>query len=119
MPKKDNRLITYEKMNNLIYYSRNLLVKFPKSERFDLCSDIKNTLYECLKNIVFAWKEYKDEDKLKALRIVDIDLVFFKSLILIAYKSQYITQKNFMVWNENVSELGKLIGGWIKTCQKN
>ncbi|MCI8617584.1 MAG: four helix bundle protein [Clostridia bacterium] len=119
MPKKDNRLITYEKMNNLIYYSRNLLVKFPKSERFDLCSDIKNTLYECLKNIVFAWKEYKDEDKLKALRIVDIDLVFLKSLILIAYKSQYITQKNFMVWNENVSELGKLIGGWIKTCQKN
>ena len=119
MPKKDNRLITYEKMNNLICYSRNLLVKFPKSERFDLCVDIKNTLYESLKNIIFAWKEYKNEEKLKYLKKIDIDLVFLKSLILLSYKCKYITQKNFMVWNENVSEIGKLIGGWIKTCQKD
>ena len=44
MPKKDNRLIIYEKATNLIIYSKNLLNKYPKSERFDLCADIKNTL---------------------------------------------------------------------------
>lgn len=118
MPKKDNKLITYEKMNNLIYYSRNLLRKFPKSERFDLCNDIKNTLYASLKNIIFAWKEYENKDKLRYLKTIDTDLIFLKSLVLIAYKSQYITQKNFMVWNENISEIGKLIGGWMKSCQR-
>lgn len=46
MPKKDNRLIIYEKTTNLIIYSKNLLNKYPKSERFDLCADIKNTLYQ-------------------------------------------------------------------------
>lgn len=118
MPKKDSKLITYEKMNNLIYYSKNLLNKYPKSERFDLCSDIKNILYSTLRNIIFAWKEYKNIDKLRYLRIIDTDLVFLKSLVLISYKSKYISQKNFMVWNEHISEIGKLIGGWIKICQR-
>ena len=118
MAKIDNRLLTYQKMVNLIYYSKNLLKKYPKSERFDLCSDIKNILYNALRNIIFAWKEYKTEDKLKYLRIVDVDLIVLKSLITISYKYQYITQKNYMVWSEHVSEIGKLIGGWIKSCQK-
>ncbi len=23
-----------------------------------------------------------------------------------------------MVWNEKIAEIGKMIGGWMKTCQK-
>ena len=118
MAKIDNRLLTYQKMVNLIYYSKNLLKKYPKSERFDLCSDIKNILYNTLRNIVFAWKEYKAEDKVKYLRTIDVDLIVLKSLITISYKYQYISQKNYMVWSEHVSEIGKLIGGWLKACQK-
>ena len=105
MPKIDNRLVTYQKMTNLIYYSKNLLKKYPKSERFDLCNDIKNVLYENLKYIVYAWKAYGN-------------LVVLKSFITISYKSMYINQKNYMVWNEQVDEIGKLIGGWMKSCQK-
>lgn len=41
MSKIDDRLVIYQKFTNLIYYSKNLLNKYPKSERFDLCSDIK------------------------------------------------------------------------------
>lgn len=54
MPKKDNRLIIYEKTTNLIIYSKNLLNKYPKSERFNLCADIKNTLYPKIELIIFA-----------------------------------------------------------------
>ena len=46
MSRIDNKLLTYQKMVNLIYYSKNLLKKYPKSERFDLCCDIKNILYD-------------------------------------------------------------------------
>lgn len=118
MSKLDNRLLTYQKMVNLIYYSKNLLKKYPKSERFDLCSDIKNILYDTLRNIIFAWKEYKNEGKMQFLKKIDVELVVLKSLTTISYKYQYITQKNYMVWNEHISEIGKLIGGWIKSCQK-
>lgn len=118
MSKIDNKLLTYQKLNNLIFYSKNLLKKYPKSERFDLCCDIKNVLYTILRNIIFAWKEYDNSTKLKYLKKVDVDLIFLKSLITISYKYKYISQKNYMVWNEQVSEIGRLIGGWIKSCQK-
>lgn len=118
MPKKDSRLVIYEKFIVLIYYSKNLLNKYPKSERFDLCADIKQILYQDLRNIIFAWKEYKNEDKLKYLKETDVDLLVLKALVRISYKQEYITQKNFMTWNEHISEIGRLIGGWIKSCQK-
>ena len=118
MSKIDEKLLIYQKFINLIYYSKNLLNKYPKSERFDLCSDIKNALYKELKNIIYAWKAYSNQEKLKYLREVDVNLIFLKSLITISYKSQYISQKNYMVWNNQISEIGKLLGSWIKTCQK-
>lgn len=119
MSKKDNRLITYEKITMLIYYSKNLLNKYPKCEKFDLCTDIKQILYRSLRNVVFAWKEYSNENKLKYLREIDVDLVVLKSLVKISYNFQYITGKNYMTWNEHISEIGKLIGGWIKSCQSD
>ena len=100
MPKVDNRLVIYQKFTNLIYYSKNLLNKYPKSERFDLCNDIKNVLYKNLRNIIFAWKAYTNQEKLKYLRETDVDLIFLKSLITISYKYEYISQKNYMVWND-------------------
>ena len=86
--------------------------------RFDLCNDIKNILYNTLRNTIFAWKEYSTQEKLKYLKTIDIDLVVLKSLVMISYKYQYISQKNYMVWSEYIGEIGKLIGGWIKSCQK-
>ena len=79
---------------------------------------IKNVLYKNLRNIIFAWKAYTNQEKLKYLRETDVDLIFLKSLITISYKYEYISQKNYMVWNEKVSEIGKLLGSWIKSCQK-
>ena len=48
MAKIDNKLVIYQKFTELIYYSKNLLIKYPKSEKFDLCCDIKNVLYKNL-----------------------------------------------------------------------
>ncbi|MCI9177207.1 MAG: diversity-generating retroelement protein Avd [Clostridia bacterium] len=118
MPKVDEKLLIYQKMTNLIYYSKNLLNKYPKCERFDLCSDIKNNLYRTLKNVIFAWKAYENKEKLEYLREIDVDLLVLKSLITISYKYQHISQKNYMVWNEHVGEIGKLVGSWMKTCQR-
>ena len=68
MPRKDSRLIIYEKMNQLIFYSKNLTQKFPKSEKFDLCTDIKNTLYHILRIIIYAWKGIDIARRIKLLK---------------------------------------------------
>lgn len=118
MPKKDTRLIIYEKMNGLIFYSKNLTQKFPKSERFDLCTDIKETLYKILRKVIYAWKERNNNKRVQILNEIDVELYVLKTLTRLSFEYKYITPKNFMVWNEKISEVGKMIGGWLKTCQK-
>lgn len=118
MPKKDNRLIIYEKINNLIFYSKNLLQKFPKSERFDLCTDIKNELYNILRKVIWAWKEADIERKVRYLNEIDIELYVIKTMVRLSYEYKYITNKNYMNWNAQIEEIGKMVGGWIKSCQR-
>ena len=118
MPKKDNRLIIYEKINNLIFYSKNLLQKFPKSERFDLCTDIKNELYNILRKVIWAWKEADTERKVRYLNEIDIELYVIKTMVRHSYEYKYITNKNYMNWNAQIEEIGKMVGGWIKSCQR-
>ena len=49
---------------------------------------------------------------------VDVDMYVLKTLTKISYEYKYITPKNYMVWNDKISEIGKMLGGWMKTCQK-
>lgn len=116
MARKDERLIVYEKIINIIFHSKNLLKKYPKSEHFDLCTDIKNSLYYIERQIIFAWKETNISKKREYLKNADIEIYVLKTNIRISYMNKYITDKNYMVWNEKVAEIGRIIGGWIKKC---
>ena len=118
MASKDERLIVYEKLTNLIFYTKNLLNKYPKSERFDLCADIKNSFYFIERQIIFAWKESDERKRKEYLKNADIEIYVLKTLVRISFLSKYITEKNYMVWNEKLSEIGRMIGGWLKKCPK-
>jgi hypothetical protein len=118
MSSKDNRLILYEKISDLIIYSKNLLNKYPKSERFDLCTDIKNKLYRCLECIMYAIKAENVNERYKYLKEVDVNLYVLKTLVKMSFEFKYISPKNYMVWDNHITEIGKMVGGWIKKCQK-
>ncbi|MBR2289939.1 MAG: diversity-generating retroelement protein Avd [Clostridia bacterium] len=118
MAKKDDRLIVYEKITKLIIYSKNLLNKYPKSERFDLCTDIKNTLYQSLEQVMYALKTKDTRERIRFLTNADVKLYVLKTLTRLSYEFQYITPKNYMTWDNLITEIGKMIGGWIRACQK-
>ena len=118
MPKVDENLLIYEKFGNLISYSKGLLIKFPKSEKFDLCKDIKETLYHGFRNTISAWKSRNNMDRLKHLDAIDVDVLVLKNFVKLAYEYKYISEKNFMTWDSKIAEIGRLTGGWIKSCQR-
>ena len=91
MAKQDTRLIIYEKIVDLIFYSKNLLKKFPKSERFDLCTDIKQSLYKILRLVMYSWKEKNMDQRYKNLKDADIEIYVLKTLIRLSYMDKYIT----------------------------
>ena len=50
----DNNLKIYQKYLELIYYSNDIVRKYPKSEHFALVNEIKGCLYGGLKNLMYS-----------------------------------------------------------------
>ena len=111
-------LVIYPKYMELIYYSNDIVRKFPKSEQFALVKEIKNALYSGLKDIMYAIKVYNKQDKLKYLKELDIQLTLLKIHVRLAFKYKYITIQNYQSWNNIISDICNLLGGWINSCLK-
>lgn len=79
--KKDDRLILYRRIEELIFYSKNLLIKFPKSERFTLSTDIMDSCYKMLKLILYAVKTNDNGKRIECLEECDIEKDYLKVLI--------------------------------------
>ncbi len=116
--KSAGNLVIYPKYMDLIYYSNDIVRKFPKSEQFALVKEIKNSMYTGLRYIMYAIKVFDKQDKLKYLREVDIQLYLLKVHIRLAYKYKYISMQNYQTWNNIISDICNLLGGWINSCLK-
>lgn len=109
-------LMIYKQYVELMYYTHDILLKFPKCERFALAADIKNTTSSGLKKIIGAHKEYNKAQKLAFLNALDVDLKVLKVFIRISHKRKYITSKNYMAWSKKITNISNLMGGWIRSC---
>lgn len=111
-------LIIYQKYMDLIYYTNNIVRKYPKSENFALVKEIKSSTYAGLKCIIYAIKTYNKQSKLKYLNELDINLSILKIQIRLSYKFKYISMQNYQAWSEILTNICNMLGGWINSCQK-
>ena len=118
MESKSSNLIIYQKYLELIYYSNDLLRKFPKSENFSLVKEIKESLYSGLHSLMYAIKLYSKQEKLKHLNDFDINLSLLKVQIRLAYKYKYISNQNYETWSRLITDICNLLGAWISSCVK-
>ena len=116
--KSDKSLIIYQKYLNLIYYSYDLIKKYPKSERFVLCQETKQNISTGFKIIMHAQKEYNKAIKIKYLNELDISLNILKIQIRLAYRYKYITIQNYTTWSDKITDICNLLGAWISSCLK-
>lgn len=114
----NNNLKIYQKYLELIYYSNDIVRKYPKSENFTLVTEIKKSLYAGLRNLMYAIKSYNKNDKLKYLNEFDINLNLLKVHIRISHKYKYISTQNYQTWCNLVTDICNMLGGWISSCLK-
>ncbi len=108
----------YQKYLELIYYSNDIVRKYPKCENFALVKEIKNSLYVGLRNLMYAIKTYNKNDKLKFLNELDINLNLLKVQTRLSYKYKYISMQNYQSWSNLITDICNMLGGWIVSCQK-
>lgn len=91
------------------------LRQFPKSERFILAADIRKSMYRMLRYTIIASKRYHKKTTIQEL---DIELAVLKNMVRVSYDLQYMNIKKYENWSRQLSEIGKMTGGWLKSTSR-
>ena len=118
-PKKtESKLLIYQKYVDLIEYGYKLLIKYPKYEKDALVNEIRKCMYTSLRYILYANKIANKYNKLDILNRLDAEIAMQSFFVRFSYKNKYINTKNYYEWSKKLEEIGKILGGWIKSCLK-
>ena len=104
-----------QKTFEMMEYAYGALAQFPKGEKFALVVDIKRCMDTILERIIEANKKYYKKTTLQEL---DVEIMKLKAYIRLSYKLGFLPIKKCELWSEKVVEIGRMVGGWIKSTSK-
>ena len=111
--KKD--LQVQQKIYDMILYGYPALEQFPRSQKFSLAQDIKHCMDQVMRLTITANKKYT---KRTTLRDLDVEVASLKVYLRMAFDLKYLPPKKYEVWSRMVVEVGKMVGGWIKSQEE-
>ena len=101
-----------QKVQDLMVYSYPVLQQFPKAEKFSFAQDIRHCMNTLLELTIAENKKYT---KRTTIENMDIENEKLKIYIRVAFMLKYIDKHRYSVWEAKVVEIGKMIGGLLKS----
>ena len=115
MPDATEELKILQKIFDMIGYAYPALAQYPKSEKFGLVTDVKRLLDEMLELTIEAQKKYYKKTTLQDL---DVCVAKLKAYLRLSFNLRFLPAKKYEVWSGMVVEIGKMLGGWLKTVNQ-
>lgn len=109
-----NQLILIPKTEKYIEYMLIILLKLPRTEKYSIGTEIKTSMYSMLRNVLLANKSDKNK-RLQIYNVIDTEIYFQRICIRIMYNNKWINETKYKYSNELLSEIGKMLGGLIKS----
>ena len=104
-----------QKTEDMIKYGYITLRQFPKSEKFSLALDIKRSLFSLLEQII---RTNRSKDKRAMLYGIDTELEILRTQIRLAMDLQFLPFSKYETWSGHLAEIGRMLGGWLKSLNK-
>jgi len=120
--KQEETLILIPKVEKYIEYMINIIIKLPRTEKFNIGNEYKLSMYRILKNAIYINKVGNNkeiENILGYLNKIDAELVLERIYLRIMLKNRWIDEKKFKISMELIYEIGRIVGGLIKYYAKN
>lgn len=114
---KQNKLALIPKAENYIEYMLQMILKLPRTEKYSIGTEYKQSLYIMLKDIIYLSKIQK-ECILEKLNQIDANLNTQRIYLRIMKKQKWTDEKKFNIAMEKIYEIGKIIGGLYKYYAK-
>ncbi len=110
MAESDNILT---KLHELLFSVIPLLGKFPRDQKFVLGDRIEVKLLEVQESCLRA---YYHREKREHLIEANMTLEITRRLIRLAHALRYFSNQAYAVSSEKLDEVGRMIGGWMKSA---
>lgn len=104
-----------QKVFDMMGYGYTALAQYPKGEKFALVVDIKRCMHLILERVIEANKKYYKKTTLQEL---DVEVMKLKAYLRLSYNLGFLPLKKYELWSSMVVEIGKMVGGWIKSTAK-
>ena len=120
--KQEEILILIPKIEKYIKYMLNIILKLPRTEKFNIGNEYKVSMYTMLSNAIYINKignNAEIKSKLEYLNKIDAELVLERIYLRLMLENKWIDEKKFKVAIELIYEIGKILGGLIKYYAKN
>ena len=104
-----------QKTFDMINYAYPALAQYPKGEKFALVADMKRCMDVMLERIIEANKKYYKKTTLQEL---DVEVEKLKAYVRLSYNLGFLPPKKYEQWSGLVVEIGRMVGGWIKSVSK-
>lgn len=104
-----------QKIFDMMEYGYGALAQYPKSEKFALVTDIKRSMDIMLERTIEAQKKYYKKTTLQEL---DVEVMKLKAYLRLSQNLGFLPMKKYEVWSEKVVEIGKMLGGWLKSVNQ-
>lgn len=111
------KLMLIPKAENYIQYMLEILIKIPRTEKYSIGTEYKNSCYKMLEKIMYFNKE--KTVAIKTLNEIDVELNVQRIYLRIMYKNKWIDDKKFKISMDKIYEIGKILGGLTKYYAKN
>ncbi|MBT4552708.1 diversity-generating retroelement protein Avd [bacterium] len=101
---------TYELYKLFYRYQKNI----PKTDRYTLWQKNLNILLATLE-IFFLVAHLPKEEKNINLKKASVNLDLLRVFIRLAYETKALDLKKYVQLQESIDEIGRMLGGWLKT----
>lgn len=86
----------------------------PKQDRFTVFERCENILLDVIENILKASQTSKQK-KLEILEKASVNLNLLRMFVRLLKDIRTIDNKKYIIFEANIDEIGRMLGGWIKS----
>ena len=119
---QENKLALIPKAEKYIEYMLDIIMKLPRTEKFSIGTEYKQSMYKMLEKIMWlnnTKNNNESKEIIYTLNYIDSKLNTQRIYLRIMKKYKWIDEKKFKVSMELIYEIGKILGGLIKYYAKN
>ena len=103
-----------QKLEDMELYGRAALRHFPKAEKHVSSAEIRQIMTELMRLTLKASRQHHKKAVLGAL---SVELDVMRHRIRVAMKEGHLPMKKYEVWSRHLDEVGRMVGGWIRSVK--